>query len=122
MFFFALVLILKTNEPASELSRNSYALAALFMVLAKLTAIYSLRWVPYPTQVVGKGVMSRYCSKHESENRFMLALMHFFKYVILSGKTYSCNAVRSYVWRKKIHSTKNYVCFCYCDWRGGVHL
>lgn len=57
-FYVILVLIMKTHHPASELPRNSYALAALFLVGAKYTANHALQKVPYPTQVVGKGEMS----------------------------------------------------------------
>lgn len=53
MFFSAL--ILTTNQHKSELPKNSFALAAFFLMLAKVTANMSLQWVPYPTQVVGKG-------------------------------------------------------------------
>lgn len=63
-FLVNLVLIVKTHHPASELPRNSYALAALFLVGAKYTANYALQKVPYPTQVVGKGKMS-HNYKHE---------------------------------------------------------
>lgn len=47
-----------TNQPKNESPQTLFALAALFYVLGKFTSHLSLQWVPYPTQIVGKGNLS----------------------------------------------------------------
>lgn len=48
-------LIIATNQPKNESSRVLFALAALFHLLGKFTSNLSLQWIPYTTQIVGKG-------------------------------------------------------------------
>lgn len=52
------MLILATNQPKNESPQSLFALAALFYALGKFTSHLSLQWVPYPTQIVGKGNLS----------------------------------------------------------------
>lgn len=47
--------MLTHNHPKNETPQKFYALVAVFYVLGKVTSHLALQWVPYPTQVIGKG-------------------------------------------------------------------
>jgi hypothetical protein len=43
------------DHPKNETHQGFYAVIAVFYVLGKVTSHVALQFVPYPTQVVGKG-------------------------------------------------------------------
>jgi hypothetical protein len=62
-FLSVLMIILK--QPKTELSQNFFIANAIFSVLGKVTTHWSLKWVSFNTQVIGK------CENHASF-RFLL--------------------------------------------------
>lgn len=42
------------DHPKNETPQKYFAIIGVFYVLGKVTSYISLRYVPYPTQVVGK--------------------------------------------------------------------